>query len=64
LCGPDCMSYSTQPAESQILSAQQKHCVALVALERAGRYVGALTNLARDAKADLARALQTTPKGG
>ena len=64
ICGADCQAYTTLPAESNILNEQQKHCVLLVALERLGRYSGAIARLLKEAKGDLDRAMQSLPRGG
>lgn len=37
-CGPDCMAFTPQPADVQVLAPQQRHCVALVSAERLGRH--------------------------
>lgn len=67
VCGPDCMAYTTFQSESPYLNAQQKHCVAVVGIERLGRYAGGLLSLLKKSEADAKRAARTTPpdpKGG
>lgn len=44
-CGPDCMAYTTTPSESVGMNLQQKHCIALVSVERLGRFSGVLVQL-------------------
>jgi hypothetical protein len=63
-CGADCMAYTTQSAESNVLNEQQKHCIALVSLERLGRHSGLVVKTWRDIWADIQRMTQTMPKGG
>lgn len=66
VCRADCMSYTTQPAESPSLNEQQKHCLILVAIERLGRYSGAIMTLLKRGKEDSARVINPTsnPLGG
>lgn len=59
ICGPDCMSFTTQPAESPTLNEQQKHCVLLVGLERIGRYSGGIVRIIKGFIDDKARAAQS-----
>jgi hypothetical protein len=47
-CGPDCMSFTTTPAESPGLNDQQKRCTILVSLERVGRYLGVFVKLFKE----------------
>lgn len=66
-CGADCMAYTTFASESPYLNDQQKHCVAIVGVERLGRYAGGLLSLFKKSEADARRASKTTPpdpKGG
>jgi hypothetical protein len=63
-CDATCMSYTTEPSESPTLNDQQKHCVVIVALERLGRYGGAVAKAVIETKADVVRAIQAMPKGG
>ena len=60
-CGADCMAYSTLPSESKYLGEQQKHCVAIVGVERLGRYAGGILSLLTKKKADDARAGVQSP---
>lgn len=46
-CSADCMAWTTQPSESTVLNQQQKHCIALVSVERLGRFSGVLVQLAK-----------------
>lgn len=66
-CGADCMAYTTFPSESPHLNEQQKHCMAIVSVERLGRYAGGLLSLLRKSEADQKRYSRTSPpdpKGG
>lgn len=65
-CGPDCMAYTINSAESPALSAQQKNCTLLIAAERLGRYIGSaassLNKMQQRASVDSAdRARQPMP---
>jgi hypothetical protein len=51
-CGPECMAFSSVPAESPHLSMRQRSCTLLVGVERAGRYMGGLVQLVRSAQQD------------
>ena len=64
VCGGDCMSYTTQKAEAKILSAQQKHCVILVALERMGRHSGMAIKAVRELRDEIVKAAMSPPKAG
>lgn len=55
ICGPDCMAFTTQGSESPVLNDQQKHCVAIVSIERLGRYAGGLFSFLKKADADAKR---------
>lgn len=66
-CGSDCMAYTTAPSESVYLGEQQRHCVAIVGVERLGRYAGGILSLLSKKKADDARAgikAPPNPTGG
>lgn len=54
-CGPDCMSWTTEPFEAASLSIQQRSCVLLVAAERLGRYSGGLLKVVKNSIDDAAR---------
>jgi hypothetical protein len=60
-CGPDCMAYTTFGSESKYLNDEQKHCAAIVGVERLGRYAGGILSLLSKKKADDARAPAKTP---
>lgn len=60
-CGADCMAYTTMEAESKLLNEQQKHCVALVALERVGRHSGGIMMLLKSLSGQLERAAEKAP---
>lgn len=67
-CGPECMAYTTMPAEAVHLDVQQKHCVLLVGVNRLGRHTGVMAKLINDAVthnrkmvADSARQAPTPP---
>jgi hypothetical protein len=62
VCGADCMAHTTVEAESKLLNEQQKHCAALVALERVGRHSGGIMMLLKSVGADLTRAAQRPPE--
>jgi hypothetical protein len=61
-CEADCMAYTTMEAESKLLNEQQKHCAALVALERVGRHSGGIMMLLKSVGAGLARAAERAPE--
>lgn len=65
-CGADCMAFITQPSESPALNEQQKCCIALVSLERLGRYSGGLLKMVNNFIADVERGTPSPkdPKGG
>jgi hypothetical protein len=50
-CGPDCMAYSTFPAESSALSDQQEHCLLLGNAERVGKHLIIIAKIMSDEKA-------------
>lgn len=56
VCGPDCMAYTTAASESPYLNDQQKHCVAIVGIERLGRYAGGILSTIKKSDADAKRA--------
>lgn len=60
-CGPDCMAYTTNKAESVYLNEQQKHCTLIVGIERLGRYTGGLLSIIKANKADAQRAVSVKP---
>jgi hypothetical protein len=60
-CGADCMAYTTHPSESKYLNDQQGHCVAIVGVERLGRYVGGVLSLLSKKNADDARSRVQPP---
>jgi len=66
VCGSDCMAYTTFASESPYLNDQQKHCSAIVGIERLGRYAGGILSLLKNDKADAGRAKKAPPdpKGG
>jgi hypothetical protein len=61
ICGADCMAYTTIGSESKYLNDQQKHCVAIVGIERLGRYAGGILQLMKNTGADSKRSTRTTP---
>lgn len=62
VCRADCMAYTTMEAESKLLNEQQKHCAALVALERVGRHSGGIMMLLKSVGASLTRAAERAPE--
>lgn len=61
-CGPDCMAFTTAPAESPVLNDQQKNCAAIVSLERMGRFGGLLVQILKRYFQDSQRADQPPPQ--
>lgn len=69
-CGPECMAFTTSPAESPMFNQQQKHCTLLVSMDRLGRHTGIAAKILSDMTAkqrtilaDQARAQQKPPVG-
>ena len=60
-CGADCTAFTTYPAESKLLSEQQKNCVLIVAMERLGRYSGGFISMIRPLLDDIKRGMQNPP---
>jgi hypothetical protein len=68
-CGASCMAFLPQPADVQLLSLQQRHCVVIVSAERLARHAVIGVKLLSDAyqdfkktSADRARANQKPPE--
>jgi len=68
VCGPDCMAYTSMPADVTHLDPQQRHCVVLVSVERLARHsaigvkiVGDMMSFMRKSDADSRRTEQKPP---
>lgn len=68
VCGPDCIAFTSKPADSTHLDPQQRHCLVLISGERLARHaaigvkiVGDMMTFMKQSDADTKRTAQKPP---